>query len=74
MIPVYTLTHRSPVFLKAVYPRPDIVLVDDERHIPIGNYVTFDDRWRVWKMTRQRVPIPLGAFHSIESALFIARR
>jgi hypothetical protein len=74
MTPVYTLTHRSPVFLKTVYPRHDITLVDDERHIPVGSFISFDGRWRAWRMTRQRVPIPLGACETLASAMYLCRR
>ena len=72
MIPA--LSCKDPAFLKAAYPCPLISLVDDERHIQPGKYISFDGRWRVWRMTRERVPIPLGAFPSIDAALFQARR
>jgi len=68
-------TNRDPLFLKTVYPCPDIALIDDERHIKSGSkFIDFDGRWRVYRMTPERVPIPLGAFPSLPCALYIARR
>jgi hypothetical protein len=67
--------NRDPVFLKTVWPCRDITLIDDERHIQSGSkYIDFDGRWRVYRMTKERVPIPLGAFQSLSAAIFQARR
>lgn len=75
---VLVLTHHAPAFLKAAY-RPDTDLIDHERHIPArARFVSWEadhDRpWRVWRMTRERVPIPLGRFPDIGAALCAARR
>lgn len=68
------IDNRSPVFLKAVYPQP-IKLLDHERHIPSGRkYITFDGAFRVWRMTPQRVPIPLGRCSDIHCAMYLARK
>ena len=67
------LSSRDARFLKAVYPLP-IKLIDHERHIPAGKkYIAFDGRWRVWKMTIERVPIPQGAFPDLAGAIYMAR-
>lgn len=69
------LTHHHPAFLKVAYSL-DLNLIDHERHIPGGRkYLTWEpDRgWRVWRMTRERVPIPLGRFDDPGMALFHAR-
>jgi hypothetical protein len=60
---ITALTHRSPEFLKAAYACPTLTLTDDERHIRTGTkYLSFDEsrpfKWRVWRMSRGRVPIP----------------
>ena len=68
------LDNRDPRFLKAVYPLP-IKLIDHERHIPAGKkYIAFDGRWRVWKMTTERVPIPQGASPDLAGAIYMARK
>lgn len=76
---ITALTHRSPEFLKAAYACPTLTLTDDERHIRTGaKYLSFDEsrpfKWRVWRMSRGRVPIPLGAFPDLGGALYVARR
>lgn len=78
MRPVPAVTHHAPEFLKAAY-RPDIDLVDHVRHVmPGARYITWEDnhewKWRVWRMTRERVPIPLGRFQTIGAAIYTARR
>jgi hypothetical protein len=68
------LSNRDARFLKAVYPLP-IKLVDHERHIPAGKkYIAFDGRWRVWRMTIERVSIPQGAFPDLAGAIYMARK
>lgn len=79
MRPIRTLTTHDPEFLKTVYNRTDIDLLDHERHIPTGDkYITYGGllgwKWRVWRMTRERVPIPLGAFISLNYAICEARK
>lgn len=76
---ITAVSNRAPEFLKAAYASPSVSLIDDERHVRAGKkYITFDDsrafKWRVWRMTRERVPIPLGAFPDLGDALYIARR
>ena len=75
---VPVLTHHDPAFLKSAY-RHDTDLIDHERHIPArAKYITWDAahqwQWRVWRMTPERVPIPLGRFPDIGAALSAARR
>ncbi len=54
---VRSITHHAPEFLKAAYKSP-VDLVDHERHIKAGEkYLSFDGGFRVWRMTRERVPI-----------------
>jgi hypothetical protein len=68
------LDNHDPRFLKAVYPLP-IKLIDHERHIPAGTkYIAFDGRWRVWRMTTERVSIPQGAFPDLAGAIYMARK
>lgn len=68
------ICNRDPAFLKTVYPLP-IDLVDHERHIQAGHkYLTYDGRWRVWRMTAQRVPLPQGAFPTAAAAIFMLRK
>lgn len=68
---VIALAHHNPRYLKETYKHPLIDHVDHERHIPAGTkYLSWDDGYRVWKMTRQRVPIPQGKFRSIYEAIF----
>lgn len=68
------ICNRDPAFLKAVYPLP-IKLIDHERHIPTGaKYITYDGRYRIWKMTSERIPIPQGASDRISGAIFMIRR
>lgn len=76
---IAAITNRSPDFLKPAYACPSLSLIDEDRHVRAGaKYLTFDDtrtnRWRVWRMTRERVPIPLGAYPDLASALYVARR
>ena len=68
------ICNRDARFLKAVYPLP-IKLIDHERHIPAGNkYITFDGRWRVWRMTTERVSIPQGASPDLAGAIYMIRK
>lgn len=68
------ICNHDPTFLKAVYPQP-ITLVDHERHIPSGSkYITFDGTFKIWRMTRERVPIPLGRCNDIQGAMYLARK
>lgn len=68
------ICNPDPTFLKAVYSAP-IKLIDHERHIRSGTkYITFDGRWRVWRMTRERVPIPQGAFPDLAGAIYMVRK
>lgn len=68
------ISHHHPTYLKAVYAHP-IELTDHERHIPSGSkYITWDGHFRVWRMTPERVPIPLGRFPDIHAAMYIARK
>lgn len=73
------ITHHDPGFLKPAYSRTDVDLIDHERHIPSGTkYGSFDPgsrfKWKVWRMTRERVPVPLGAFESITDAVYSIKR
>jgi hypothetical protein len=65
------ITNRSPQFLKAAYRR-ETTLVDHERHIPTrSKYITWEDgTWFVWRMNTDRVPIFIGRFYDLESAMF----
>lgn len=72
---VTALTHHAPEFLKATYKHPLIELTDHERHIKAGQtYVAYDGRWRLFKMTVERVPIPRGAFHTLNAAVYAATK
>lgn len=74
---VTAVTHHNPAFLKAAYAA-DLDLTDHERHIKAGaKYITWqgdDAPWRVWRMTKERVPIPLGRFTTIAGAIYTARK
>lgn len=75
---VHALTHHAPEFLREAY-RLNLILVDHERHLPGGiKYLTYEPGqilpWRVWRMTRQRVPIPIGACYSIGEGIYNARK
>lgn len=74
---IIAVTHHNPHFLKAAYAA-DLDLTDHERHIKAGaKYITWqehDTPWRVWRMTRERVPIPLGRFKELGGALYVARK
>lgn len=74
---VTAVTHHDPRFLKPAYAA-DLALTDHERHIKAGaKYITWKERetpWHVWKMTKERVPIPLGRFKELGSALYVARK
>lgn len=74
MLSMLAITCRDPAFLKAVYPLP-IKLIDHERHIPSGaKYITYEGRWRVWRMTKERVPIPQGASTDLAGAIYMIRK
>lgn len=67
---VIALANNDPRYLKETYKHPLISHVDHERHIRAGEkYISWDGGYRVWKMTRQRVPIPIGKFRSIHEAV-----
>lgn len=67
---VIALAHNDPRYLKETYRHPLIDHVDSERHIKAGErYIAWDNGYRVWKMTRHRVPIPIGRFRSIHEAI-----
>lgn len=71
-----TITNRHHAFLKAAY-KADLPLVDCEAQIGPGEvYMTWDasGNWKLWKMSKERVPIPRGKFPDINSALFFGRR
>lgn len=75
MRPVIALTHHNPTFLKAAYAA-DLDLIDHERHIKAGTkYITWGEgKWFAWRMTRERVPIPLGRFNDLGGALYVVRK
>lgn len=71
---IYAVTHRNPVYLKAVY-QSWITLVNTEDEIPSGfRYLSWQDGYRVWRMTHERVPIPLGRVPDISCAIYLIRR
>jgi hypothetical protein len=69
------IDNRDPIFLKTVWPM-NLDLIPTEDRVPSGHkYITFDaGRWRCWRMTAQRVPIPLGRFGDIAGAIYMARK
>lgn len=71
---IRSITHHAPAFLKAAYANP-VALIDHERHIKPGEkYLSYDNGFRVWRMTRERVPIPLGKYKDMGSAIYAARK
>jgi len=71
---VIAVSHHDPHYLKATYAQPFVDHVDHERHIKAGRkYITWDDGFRVWKMTPERVPIPLGRWPDLGAAMYRAR-
>lgn len=72
----YTITNSHPAFLKTAYLY-DLNLIDHVRHVPSGaKYISWEMNrgWRVWRMTKERVPIPLGVFNNPGCALYVARK
>ena len=72
---IKTITNRNPMFLKTAYKYHDIVdLQNDERFICVGEkYISYDGSWKVYKMTKDRVPRLCGRFPILHSAVFRAR-
>ena len=67
---VMALSNHDPRYLKETYKHPLVDHVDDVRHIPAGTrYISWDGGYRVWRMTRQRIPVPVGRFRSIHEAI-----
>ena len=71
---VIALSHHNPHYLKATYANAFIDHVDHEDRIKSGRkFISWDDGYRVWKMTPERVPIPIGRFPDLGSAIYRAR-
>ena len=72
---IKTITNRNPMFLQTAYKYDEIVnLQNDERFISVGEkYIAFDGEWKVYKMTKGRVPRLCGRFASLPRAVFRAR-
>jgi hypothetical protein len=72
---IKTITNRNPMFLQTAYKYDEIVnLQNDERFICVGEkYIAFDGEWKVYKMTKDRVPRLCGRFASLPRAVFRAR-
>jgi hypothetical protein len=72
---IKTITNRNPMFLQTAYKYDEIVnLQNDERFICVGEkYIAFDGEWKVFKMTKGRVPRLCGRFASLPRAVFRAR-
>ena len=75
MAKIKTITNRNPMFLQTAYKYDEIVnLQNDERFICVGEkYIAFDGEWKVYKMTKDRVPRLCGRFASLPRAVFRAR-
>jgi hypothetical protein len=75
MAKIKTITNRNPMFLQTAYKYDEIVnLQNDERFISVGEkYIAFDGEWKVYKMTKGRVPRLCGRFASLPRAVFRAR-
>jgi hypothetical protein len=72
---IKTITNHNPMFLQTAYKYDEIVnLQNDERFICVGEkYIAFDGEWKVYKMTKSRVPRLCGRFASLPRAVFRAR-
>lgn len=70
---IYAITDRSPEYLKAIYPAP-VELVNTVQEVPAGvNFIQWERGFKVYKQTREKIPIPLGRFSNVNEALFRAR-
>ena len=71
---IFAITDRTPEYLKAIYPAPvQLVNVIDE--IPPGEtFISWERGFKVSKLTRSRIPIPIGRFSNVNEALFHARK
>ena len=66
------ITNRDPAFLKAVYPIPEIDLVNSINEINRGEvFIDFKNGYRVW--INWVPPIYQGKFKTIRSAIFFVR-
>lgn len=72
---IKTITNRHPEFLKTAYAHDNLVdLHNDERFIVVGEkYISYDGAWKVYKMTKNRVPRLCGRFKVLHSAVHRAR-
>ena len=71
---IYAITDRSPEYLKAIYPAP-VELVNTLQEIPAGvSFIHWERGFKVSRLNRYRVPIPIGRFSNVNEAIFHARR
>jgi len=71
---IYAITDKTPEYLKAIYPAP-VELVNTLQEIPPGStFIQWERGFKVCKQTREKIPIPLGRFSSLNEALFHARK
>lgn len=66
-----------PVLAVGCLPHPDLIPTLEETVPARAKYITPDaylNQWRVWRMTHERVPIPLGRFQDIAWAIYTARK
>lgn len=67
---VKTITNRNPVFLKAAYACPSVDLVNHEGEIETDEkFIQWNKDWMVYRMNRNRVPIPCGRFQNLHAAI-----
>ena len=65
------ITDRAPAFLKEAY-RHNVPLVDHEGWIePLEVFIRWEGkRWVTYRMTLERVPIPLKRYETLTRCLF----
>ena len=73
---IKTITQSDPLFLKTAYKYDHLIdLQNHERFIDSGEaFMRYDQGiWKIYRMTRDRMPILLGRFTTLHTAVYRAR-
>ena len=72
---IKTITQHDPAFLKTAYKHDHLIdLQNHEGFVDDGEvFIRYDNVWKIYRMTKERIPQLLGKFKTLHTAVYRAR-